>query len=174
VSSRGRAPKTFTAAAADVPSIIDPSPTPPPPFPVLPAVLPSELGYSAGARVQVRSATKKAAGSTKNGRDSLPKHLGHKIADGQFAKTGALIYKQRGTRLLAGFGVTVGRGGNLHAALPGVVRFVRAGGRTAVRIDVSDEVAEAVTKRTPGTARPLLTATNVTSVYTGEVGDAPA
>ncbi|SYV94510.1 50S ribosomal protein L27, partial [Mycoplasmoides gallisepticum] len=38
-------------------------------------------------------------GSTKNGRDSNPKFLGAKLADGQQAKTGQIIYRQRGNKI---------------------------------------------------------------------------
>lgn len=44
----------------------------------------------------------KAGGSTKNGRDSAGRRLGQKIADGQFAFTGSIIYRQRGTRIYPG------------------------------------------------------------------------
>lgn len=73
----------------------------------------------------MRFATKKAGGSSRNGRDSLPKHLGAKLSDGQFAQVGAMIYKQRGTKILPGFGVKAGKNGSLHALVPGVVRYTR-------------------------------------------------
>ena len=41
-------------------------------------------------------ASKKGVGSTKNGRDSASKRLGAKLADGQFATAGSIIYRQRG------------------------------------------------------------------------------
>ena len=42
-------------------------------------------------------AHKKGVGSTKNGRDSESKRLGAKRADGQFVKSGNILYRQRGT-----------------------------------------------------------------------------
>jgi large subunit ribosomal protein L27 len=44
-------------------------------------------------------ASKKGVGSTKNGRDSQPKYLGAKIGDGQYAKSGMIIYRQRGNKI---------------------------------------------------------------------------
>ena len=72
-------------------------------------------------------AHKKGMGSTKNGRDSESKRLGAKRADGQFAKAGNIIYRQRGTRIHPG--TNVGRGGDdtLFALVDGVVRYERVG-----------------------------------------------
>ncbi len=72
-------------------------------------------------------AHKKGMGSTKNGRDSESKRLGAKRADGQFAKAGNILYRQRGTRIHPGN--NVGRGGDdtLFALVDGVVRFERVG-----------------------------------------------
>ena len=72
-------------------------------------------------------AHKKGMGSTKNGRHSESKRLGAKRADGQFAKAGNIIYRQRGTRIHPGN--NVGRGGDdtLFALVDGIVRFERVG-----------------------------------------------
>ncbi len=72
-------------------------------------------------------ASKKGVGSTKNGRDSQSKRLGAKRADGQFAIAGAILYRQRGTKIHPG--VNVGRGGDdtLFAKVDGVVKFERLG-----------------------------------------------
>ena len=72
-------------------------------------------------------ASKKAAGSTKNGRDSQAKRLGAKKADGEFATAGSIIYRQRGTKIYPG--KNVGRGGDdtLFAMIPGVVKYERLG-----------------------------------------------
>ena len=80
-------------------------------------------------------AHKKGMGSTKNGRDSESKRLGAKRADGQFAKAGNIIYRQRGTRIHPGN--NVGRGGDdtLFALVDGIVRFERVGkSRTQVSV----------------------------------------
>ncbi len=72
-------------------------------------------------------ASKKAAGSTKNGRDSHAKRLGAKKSDGEFATAGSIIYRQRGTKIFPG--TNVGRGGDdtLFAMTAGVVKYERLG-----------------------------------------------
>ena len=72
-------------------------------------------------------AHKKGVGSTKNGRDSHSKRLGAKLADGQFAHAGSIIYRQRGTKIHPG--TNVGRGGDdtLFAMVNGVVKYERMG-----------------------------------------------
>lgn len=72
-------------------------------------------------------AHKKGAGSTKNGRDSESKRLGAKRADGQFVKSGNILYKQRGTKIHPG--KNVGRGGDdtLFALIDGILKFERQG-----------------------------------------------
>lgn len=70
-------------------------------------------------------AHKKAAGSTRNGRDSHSKRLGTKRADGQFVLAGNILVRQRGTKIHPG--KNVGRGGDdtLFAKADGIVRFER-------------------------------------------------
>ena len=65
----------------------------------------------------------KAAGGTKLGRDSLQKYLGIKIFDGQKAKAGNIIIRQRGTKFLAGKNVKKGGDDTLYALKEGVVSF---------------------------------------------------
>ena len=60
-------------------------------------------------------AHKKAAGSTRNGRDSESKRLGVKLFGGQAATAGNIIVRQRGTRFHAGTGVGLGRDHTLFA-----------------------------------------------------------
>ena len=69
-------------------------------------------------------ASKKGVGSTKNGRDSQPKFLGAKIADGQPCKAGQIIYRQRGNRIYPGKHVGQGRDHTLFAKVDGVVTNV--------------------------------------------------
>jgi len=66
----------------------------------------------------------KATGATKLGRDSLPKYLGVKLSEGQRAKTGQILVRQRGTKFFPG--KNVGRGGDdtLYALKEGKVSFV--------------------------------------------------
>ena len=68
-------------------------------------------------------ASKKGVGSTKNGRDSQPKFLGAKISDGQFAKAGQIIYRQRGNRIYPGINVGQGRDHTLFAKIDGQVKY---------------------------------------------------
>ena len=72
-------------------------------------------------------ASKKGVGSSKNGRDSHSKRLGLKLSDGQSAKAGAIIYRQRGTKVHPG--KNVGRGGDdtLFAKVAGIVKYQRLG-----------------------------------------------
>ena len=72
-------------------------------------------------------ATKKAGGSTKNGRDSNPKMLGVKIYGGQSVTAGNIIVRQRGTEFHAGEGVGMGRDHTLFALNDGVVKFATKG-----------------------------------------------
>ena len=72
-------------------------------------------------------ATKKAGGSTKNGRDSNPKMLGVKIYGGQSVTAGNIIVRQRGTEFHAGEGVGMGRDHTLFALTDGVVKFAVKG-----------------------------------------------
>lgn len=68
-------------------------------------------------------AHKKAAGSTRNGRDSNPKMLGIKVFGGQDVVAGNIIVRQRGTEFHAGEGVGMGRDHTLFALTDGVVKF---------------------------------------------------
>ncbi len=68
-------------------------------------------------------ASTKAGGSTQNTRDSNPKYLGVKLSDGQKAKTGQVIVRQRGTKVEAGKNVGVGHDHTLFALADGVVKF---------------------------------------------------
>ncbi|WP_201527648.1 MULTISPECIES: 50S ribosomal protein L27 [Psychrobacter] len=72
-------------------------------------------------------AHKKAAGSTRNGRDSNPKMLGVKIFGGQAIVAGNIIVRQRGTEFHAGAGVGMGRDHTLFALNDGVVKFATKG-----------------------------------------------
>lgn len=67
--------------------------------------------------------TKKSAGSSKNLRDSQPKFLGVKRADGQAVRKGEVIVRQRGTKIEAGKNVKVGHDHTLYAVSDGKVTF---------------------------------------------------
>ena len=68
-------------------------------------------------------ASKKGVGSTKNGRDSIGRRLGAKLSDGQFATTGSIIYRQRGTKVHPGKNVGIGRDDTLFSKINGIVKF---------------------------------------------------
>lgn len=72
-------------------------------------------------------AHKKAAGSSRNGRDSNPKMLGVKIFGGQAITAGNIIVRQRGTEFHAGAGVGMGRDHTLFALNDGTVKFATKG-----------------------------------------------
>lgn len=68
-------------------------------------------------------AHKKAGSSTKNGRDSNAKRLGVKIYDGQLVSPGAIIVRQRGTRIHPGNNVGLGRDYTIFSLVQGRVKF---------------------------------------------------
>ncbi|MBE6602928.1 MAG: 50S ribosomal protein L27 [Clostridia bacterium] len=68
-------------------------------------------------------AHKKGVGSTKNGRDSESKRLGVKAADGQTVTAGSIIVRQRGTAILPGNNVGLGKDHTLFALVEGKVKF---------------------------------------------------
>jgi len=68
-------------------------------------------------------AHKKSAGTTKNGRDSNPKYLGVKITEGDKARAGSIIIRQRGTDVMPGKNVGMGKDHTLFALADGTVRF---------------------------------------------------
>jgi len=70
-------------------------------------------------------ASKKAAGSTKNGRDSKSKRLGVKRFGGESVLTGTILVRQRGTKFHVGNNVGLGRDHTLFALVDGKVKFER-------------------------------------------------
>lgn len=107
------------------------------------AVLPTAWsGFSAPA-VGLRYASKKAGGSSTNGRDSQPKYLGMKRTIGQFVRAGNILRRQRGTQIYPGENVFMGRDHTLHAAIDGVLTIqpralTKPGRRELVVLPVSD------------------------------------
>ena len=67
-------------------------------------------------------AHKKGMGSTRNGRDSESKR-----ADGQFVLAGNILVRQRGTKILPGLNVGIGKDDTLFAKADGVMKFERKG-----------------------------------------------
>lgn len=68
-------------------------------------------------------ASTKAGGSAKNLNDSNPKYLGVKLSDGQAARPGMIIVRQRGTKIEAGKNVKVGHDHTLYSMIEGIVSF---------------------------------------------------
>lgn len=74
-------------------------------------------------------AHKKGQGSSRNGRDSNPQHLGVKAYGGQPVKGGSIIVRQRGTKFFPGRNVGRGKDDTLFAKTPGTVQFQDRGRR---------------------------------------------
>lgn len=80
-------------------------------------------------------AHKKGAGSSRNGRDSPGKRLGVKAFAGQAVRAGAIVVRQRGTKIMPGLNVGIGKDDTLFALADGLVAFQsRAGGRKTVSV----------------------------------------
>lgn len=69
-------------------------------------------------------AHKKAGGSTALGRDSQSKRLGIKLYAGEYAKPGAILVRQRGTKIRPGKNVMKGKDDTLFAVKDGIVSFL--------------------------------------------------
>ncbi len=84
-------------------------------------------------------AHKKAGGSTNNGRDSNSKRLGVKKYGGESVTSGAIIIRQRGTRIHPGTNVGLGRDYTIFAKVNGLVKFEWAAkGRRRVSVYPAD------------------------------------
>ncbi|AHI07327.1 50S ribosomal protein L27 [Bdellovibrio bacteriovorus W] len=70
-------------------------------------------------------ASKKAGGSTKNGRDSQSKRLGVKRFGGEKVLPGTIIVRQRGTKFHMGNNVKMGRDYTIYSVIEGLVKFER-------------------------------------------------
>lgn len=81
-------------------------------------------------------ATKKAGGSTRNGRDSQSKRLGVKRFGGETVRAGNILVRQRGTRFHAGENVGVGKDHTLFALIDGRVEFRVRGSRSRKYISI--------------------------------------
>ena len=66
-------------------------------------------------------AHKKSAGTTKNGRDSNPQYLGIKVTPGAKAEAGYILVRQRGSDILPGKNVLMGKDYTLFAKVAGIV-----------------------------------------------------
>ncbi len=79
-------------------------------------------------------AHKKGVGSSRNGRDSRPKHLGVKRYGGAPVRAGGIIVRQRGTKFHPGRNVRRGGDDTLFAVVDGVVKFETIRRRSAVSV----------------------------------------
>ena len=88
-------------------------------------------------QIRVRLASKKAGGSTSNGRDSNPKFLGIKKYGGELVRPGNIIARQRGTKWHPGENCGIGTDHTLFSLVDGKVKFTknRVKGRTIVNIE---------------------------------------
>ena len=75
-------------------------------------------------------AHKKGQGSSRNGRDSMPKFRGVKRADGFTVQGGNILVRQVGTKIHPGRNVGMGRDFTLFAKIGGVVRYEQHHNRT--------------------------------------------
>lgn len=81
-------------------------------------------------------ATKKAGGSSRNGRDSAGRRLGVKKYGSQTVEAGNIIVRQRGTKWHPGKNVGIGKDHTIFAKIAGVVKFVKSGHHNRIFIDV--------------------------------------
>ncbi len=82
-------------------------------------------------------ATKKAGGSSKNGRDSESKRLGVKRYGSQFVKAGEIIVRQRGTKWHPGKNTGIGKDHTIFALISGIVKFVNSGYKKRTFIEIN-------------------------------------
>lgn len=81
-------------------------------------------------------ATKKAGGSTRNGRDSAGRRLGIKKFGGESVIAGNIIARQRGTKWHPGENVGMGKDHTIYATINGFVSFLKSGHKNRVFINV--------------------------------------
>ena len=72
-------------------------------------------------------AHKKGVGSSRNGRDSHGQRLGVKVYGGEAVSAGTIIVRQKGTKIIPGNNVGMGRDKTLFAKITGVVKYERKG-----------------------------------------------
>ena len=79
-------------------------------------------------------ASKKAGGSSRNGRDSNANYGGVKLFAGQLVKAGGIIVRQFGTKLKQGKNVGLGRDFTIYSLIDGTVSFSERQGRKYVDV----------------------------------------
>ncbi|KAJ1645372.1 54S ribosomal protein L2 mitochondrial [Coemansia asiatica] len=78
--------------------------------------------YTSTIYQQLRFATKKSSGSSRNGRDSIGRRLGMKKQQNEYVIPGNIIVRQRGTKFHPGENVGMGKDHTLFALQPGYVK----------------------------------------------------
>lgn len=86
-------------------------------------------------------AHKKAAGSTRNGRESQSKRLGVKCFGGELVTAGSIIVRQRGTKFHAGTNMGMGRDHTLFAKIDGNVIFSIKGPKNRSTVSITPVTA---------------------------------
>ena len=107
-------------------------------------------------------ASKKAAGSTRNGRDSQSKRLGVKRFGGETVKAGTIIIRQRGTKFHLGNNVRLGRDFTIYSLIDGLVKFERMDKHRS-KVSVYEAGKVPATKARSGTTKSTKTATAKTA-----------
>ena len=79
-------------------------------------------------------ATKKAGGSSRNGRDSAGRRLGVKKFGGEVVISGNIIVRQRGTKFHPGLNVGMGKDHTIFATKNGKVKFKKTRNRTFISV----------------------------------------
>tara|TARA_B100001173_G_C15499920_1_gene342627 strand:- start:45 stop:296 length:252 start_codon:yes stop_codon:yes gene_type:complete len=79
-------------------------------------------------------ATKKAGGSSRNGRDSAGRRLGVKKFGGEIVISGNIIVRQRGTKFHPGVNVGIGKDHTIFATKNGKVEFKKTRTRTFISV----------------------------------------
>ena len=79
-------------------------------------------------------ATKKAGGSSRNGRDSIGRRLGVKKFGGENVIAGNIIVRQRGTKFHPGNNVGIGKDHTIFATKNGKVAFKKTRIRTFISV----------------------------------------
>lgn len=95
-------------------------------------------------------AHKKGGGSSRNGRDSNGQRLGVKVYAGEIVNSGAILVRQRGTRIKPGKNVNVGKDDTLFATMNGIVVYetIRDDRKVVSIVPVQDEIKLAASPET--------------------------
>ena len=97
-------------------------------------------------------ATKKAGGSSKNGRDSAGRRLGVKRYGEQFVKPGNIIVRQRGTKIHPGNNVGMGKDHSIFSLIAGKVKFKKTKSNRTCLLYTSPSPRDLSTSRMPSSA----------------------